>query len=394
MKACKARILIVTPEFPPEHWGGLARTAFKVANHAANIGLETEVAKLSVDPTRMALLDENRKTATLGGLIVHDIVVGKENSQSGDRDLWDCPHNLSLQMMFQSLEYLAAEKEYDIFQSFFLYPMGYVTGILARKLGKPMISCIVGNDVNRYFFSPEKVAVCKSGLENSNYVVGLSRDLIELASALSPIVDKSCVIYNSVEIPEKSWTLKAGPQDCVKIGCGGIFKYAKGLPYIFKAVANLSEKWNISLELRGIIRDSEKRVFDEMLYNTQIDQRVKLLEPAPHHAISKWLNSLDVFVLPSVTEGCPNILMEALAAGVPSVATRVGAAPELIEDGISGLLVAPGNASALADAVEKILGDGALASRLGKFGRQKMKAFSLLKEQNSWAKVYNRFVKV
>ena len=248
--------------------------------------------------------------------------------------------------------------------------------------------------MNRYFFSPEKVAVCRSGLENSDCVVGLSQDLINLANALSPILDRSCVIYNSVEIPAKSWSLKPTPKDCLKIGCGGIFKYAKGLPYMFKAVASLSEKWNVKFELRGILRDSEKRAFDEILNKTQIHQRVTLLDPAPHHAITEWLSSLDVFVLPSVTEGCPNILMEALAAGVPCVATSVGAMPELIDDGISGLLVPPGNASALAKAVERILSDDALAKRLGEFGRQKMKAFSLLQERNDWEKVYKRFVKI
>jgi glycosyltransferase involved in cell wall biosynthesis len=146
--------------------------------------------------------------------------------------------------------------------------------------------------------------------------------------------------------------------------------------------------------LRGILRDSEKWAFDEILNKTQMHQRVTLLDPAPHHAITEWLSSLDVFVLPSVTEGCPNILMEALAAGVPCVATSVGAMPELIDDGISGLLVPPGNASALAQAVERILSDDALAKRLGEFGRQKMKAFSLLQERNDWEKVYKRFVKI
>ena len=131
MKDYNARILIVTPEFPPEHWGGLARTAFKVATHAANMGLETEVAKLTVDPSRMVLLDENRKTVNLGGMTVHDIVVGRENFLSGERDLWDCPHNLSLQMMFQSLEYLAAERIRPV-SIFFPIP----DGIRDRHVGK------------------------------------------------------------------------------------------------------------------------------------------------------------------------------------------------------------------------------------------------------------------
>lgn len=72
----------------------------------------------------------------------------------------------------------------------------------------------------------------------------------------------------------------------------------------------------------------------------------------------------DIFVLPSRQEGLPVVLMEATSVGAPIVATRVGGVPEIIEDGVDGLLVAPGDPMALADAVARLADDPALRERL------------------------------
>ncbi len=71
----------------------------------------------------------------------------------------------------------------------------------------------------------------------------------------------------------------------------------------------------------------------------------------------KFLTGLDVFVLPSVKEGFPWALLEAMAARIPAVATRVGAVPEMLEDGVSGILCEPGNAQQLAHGIVKLLGN-------------------------------------
>jgi glycosyltransferase involved in cell wall biosynthesis len=78
----------------------------------------------------------------------------------------------------------------------------------------------------------------------------------------------------------------------------------------------------------------------------------------------------DVFVLPSLTEGAPLALLEAMALGTPVVATRVGGVPEIVDDRRTGLLVASGDSAALADAMLNVLGDVALAGRLSLAGRE------------------------
>jgi glycosyltransferase involved in cell wall biosynthesis len=77
------------------------------------------------------------------------------------------------------------------------------------------------------------------------------------------------------------------------------------------------------------------------------------------------LRDLDIFVLPSLSEACSNGLMEAMATGLPVVATSVGGNPGLVEDEVTGLLVPPENAPALAKAIIRLIEDRALAARLG-----------------------------
>jgi L-malate glycosyltransferase len=387
----KQKICITTPEFPPRQWGGLARTVERVACHARDIGFDVHVACFSIDPENQILLDENRETRLQDGIVVHRLTLAKEQMTDFEREIWDCPHTLTLQMMYQSLELLHQTEKFGLFHSFFLYPIGYVTGILAKKYRAPSLTTIVGNDINKYIFSPEKVEVCRSGLENADRVVALSRDLMEMADALSPIRQKSKIIYNSVEIPEENWVPKSD-QESLRIGCAGIFKYAKGLPYLFKAIA-LIRRDGLILELRGELRKSERPVYQQMLAKTDIGDLVVFREPLPHDKIPDWLRTLDIFVLPSISEGCPNILMEALACGVPCIATRTGANEELIENYVSGILVPWGDSAALADALTELANGVDLRQRLGSGGRLRMSQFSPERERLDWESIYKEIAR-
>jgi L-malate glycosyltransferase len=386
------KICIVTPEFPPHQWGGLARTVERVARHAAAMGLEVHVACFLVLDGSYILLDENRETQTFQDVTVHRLMVGKERIADAQRQLWDCPHTLTLQMMYQSLELLHGEQAFDLFHSFFLYPVGYVTGLLARRMGVPTLTTLVGNDVKRYVFSPEKVAVCRSGLENADRVVGLSQDLVDMADALFPIQAKGRVLFNSVAQPEQEWRRRVAPDEPWRLGCAGIFKYAKGLPYLFKALATLRTRHWVTLELLGTLRDSEKETFGTSLQETGVGDLVRFREAIPHEQVHVWLMDLDVFVLPSVSEGCPNILMEAMAGGLPCVATRTGANDGLIEDRISGLLVPWGQAHALAEALEQILEDPNFGESMGRAARVRMREFSADRERHAWESVYRELI--
>jgi glycosyltransferase involved in cell wall biosynthesis len=84
--------------------------------------------------------------------------------------------------------------------------------------------------------------------------------------------------------------------------------------------------------------------------------------------LDRWLPNFDAFVLPSYTEGLPNVVLEASAARVPVVATAVGGTPEALEDGQGGFLVSPGDATMLARRIGDLLGDVRLRETLGMGG--------------------------
>jgi len=94
--------------------------------------------------------------------------------------------------------------------------------------------------------------------------------------------------------------------------------------------------------------------------------------------VPRLLSEVAISVLPSLSEGLPNTILEAMAAGVPVVATRVGGTAELVEDGVTGLLVPPGDPAALAKAIEQLLAEPQQARRFGRAGRQRViEEFSL-----------------
>ncbi len=90
--------------------------------------------------------------------------------------------------------------------------------------------------------------------------------------------------------------------------------------------------------------------------------------------VAALLAGFDVFALPSLAEGMSNTILEAMAAGLPVVATRVGGSPEMVEDGVTGTLVPPGDPARLAEALGRYAGDAHLRSLHGKAGRERILA--------------------
>ncbi len=107
--------------------------------------------------------------------------------------------------------------------------------------------------------------------------------------------------------------------------------------------------------------------------------------------IRDFYGAADIFCLPSFAEGLPVVLMEAMAMEIPCIATRIAGTPELIRDGIDGLLVAPSDVDALAVALAKLMDNIALRERLGKSARGRvLEKYGLRQNVESLAAIFSR----
>lgn len=147
----------------------------------------------------------------------------------------------------------------------------------------------------------------------------------------------------------------------------------KGLAVLFEALAILKrESPEVVLTIAG--DGPERAALEAQAAAIGIRDNVHFLGYQSQAQVRELLGQTDIFVLASFAEGVPVVLMEAMASGVPVVATRIAGIPELVEDGVSGYLVSPGDAEALADCVAALLSDPALRARFGKAGRAEVEA--------------------
>ena len=126
-------------------------------------------------------------------------------------------------------------------------------------------------------------------------------------------------------------------------------------------------------------RGSQREIVVDQAYRKELQDKVdrlgltdRVMFTGLRKDVPDVLAASAVSVLPSLSEGISNTLLESMAAGVPVVATRVGGTPEAVTDGEQGLLVPPGDATALASAISRILSDPLLAARLGNNGRRRV----------------------
>lgn len=113
---------------------------------------------------------------------------------------------------------------------------------------------------------------------------------------------------------------------------------------------------------------AERPALERLIAEKKLDQKVFLLGRVPQ--ARDFLPAFDIFVLPSLKEGFPWAVLEAMAAKVPVIATDTGAVPEIIDHGKNGLVVKPGHPQAIADGLSELLANDHLRQTLGLHGHQ------------------------
>ncbi|MCI4329253.1 MAG: glycosyltransferase family 4 protein [Thermoplasmata archaeon] len=159
------------------------------------------------------------------------------------------------------------------------------------------------------------------------------------------------------------WPARAAPRSGVTaLFIGRLDPDQKGLEPLVRALAMVPPSLGLRLRLVGEDwggRDVVQRIAREL----RVDEAVTLTGPVSRPELLREFARADLFVLPSRFECTPAVLMEAMAAGLPIVSTRVGGIPEVVTEGENALLCPPNDPEALANALERLGGDAALRRR-------------------------------
>ncbi|MFN0150789.1 MAG: glycosyltransferase [bacterium] len=176
------------------------------------------------------------------------------------------------------------------------------------------------------------------------------------------------------------------PHDAILVGGVGRLEEQKGFVYLVRAAARLVKRHP---RLRIAIAGTGSLASALEAEARESGAGDALLLPGRVDAIPEFLAALDLFVLPSLWEGMPLSLLEAMAMGVPVIASETPGAAEILgADGRAGILVGRADDAAIAAAIERIIGDPLLASALGRYG------FDLVRREHDLARLFPRLLGV
>ena len=164
----------------------------------------------------------------------------------------------------------------------------------------------------------------------------------------------------------------------------------KGLPILLESLKAL-KKHHPDITLTVVGDGGDRTSLEEMTVDLGLSSNVNFVGYKSQAEVRKYFEETDVFVLSSFAEGVPVVLMEAMAAGVPVVATQIAGVNELVENGISGYIIPPGNPTPLTQSIEELLNNSELRNKFAIAARNKVEQeFNINLEAQKLHKVINR----
>lgn len=267
-------------------------------------------------------------------------------------------------------------ERYDLLFASWAYPDAVGTARLARKLGLPYVVKVHGSDLNVQANQRLRRPQIASALRGARAVIAVSDALAGKARELGVDEDRVHLLYNGVDgerfRPGDRMTARQAlglPLDAPLVLYVGNLKESKGCLDLLEAFpAALVQHPQAQLAFVG--SGAAGATLARRAQQLGIADRVDLAGARPHEQLPTWMQAADLLCLPSHNEGVPNVVLEAMACGLPVVATRVGGIPEVLP-GHAGTLVPAHDRTALgqalADALQREWSRDGILEHAGRF---------------------------
>jgi glycosyltransferase involved in cell wall biosynthesis len=247
----------------------------------------------------------------------------------------------------------------DLVFGCFLYPEGYAALKIGQALALPVVAMSIGSDINR-IGDPISAMQTRTVLREADFLVTVSGDLRLKAIAMGAAAGKTRAIVNGCDLAvfhpgdrfhaRRKLGIDPDAEAVVYIGRMDV---KKGLRELVEAAAALHfERPKLRVYMVG--EGPDRPLIEGAIQARNAAGYIQLLPGCAFDEVAVWMAAADLVTLPSYMEGCPNVILEALASGRPVVATNVGGIPEILSEQC-GRLVPPRDAGALAQALAATL---------------------------------------
>ena len=252
---------------------------------------------------------------------------------------------------------------FDVVLATFAYPHGYAATHLARELEIPCVVKARGSDLHALPSSGGRRRRTADALRDADAVVAVSGNLKEIAIGLGARPDRVSMLPNGVDasafpaIPRSEARRRLGMASERKILLFiGSLLPVKGVDLLLCAFAK--HAFTLEATRRPLLivagEGPMRSRLEQLAVREGLSDAVQHLGQISREDVALWMNAADAVALPSRNEGCPNVVLEALACGTPVVASRVGAVPDLLDESC-GIMVEPNDVAALASAFSAAL---------------------------------------
>ncbi|HNO94378.1 MAG TPA: glycosyltransferase [Anaerolineales bacterium] len=256
---------------------------------------------------------------------------------------------------------------FDLIHAYFLPMAGFVGTYAGKYLSIPSVVSIRGNDIERAAFDPSKFSHMMYALQNASAVTTNASILAKKAKAF---FDREVhIIPNGIDTErfkpmEKNSVLaealglvdeKKKEERKFVIGFVGELREKKGLATLLSGYTQITKTMPASLLIVGEVREGEDKKYFEEFKSNNPQLSITVTGHVPHKDLPAYYSLMDVFVHPSLRDGMPNAVLEAMACGVPVIATPVGGALDVLEDGVNGFFVDVNDATQLTEKIAKTL---------------------------------------
>jgi len=374
----KLKIVIIVGGFLPSRLGGTEVATYHMARHLLKLGHEVHIITSFIPCLDRGLPRESVED----GIYIHRVRVIQERIIG------------FLSFFIGTLPLIRKINPDVVHAQNMLYALH--AWLIKKLWKKPYVMYGRGSDV--YLASRFDSLLYRLALKNADAVIAQTNDM---KITMNKLCNREIVVipngvdldrFDSLSRAESRHKLNISDKDKILLFVGSL-KPVKGTRYLVEAMSIIGQKSN-DIRLLVVGDGEERQMLEGLVAKLNLSQRVSFAGQVPNEVVPQYMVAADIFVLPSLSEGFPVTFLEAIASGLPIIATKVRGTPEIVAEGENGFLVSSQDSEKLAERILFLFENRELRERMGRNNREKARRYSWEDIAKKLEQVYTKAINV